>query len=165
MHACMHVQPNKIGMKPHAAARRVVMTTPSVFDNQYHHYRFTGLLLATKFLPAGDASAIKAVHDAVGIAFVQRLLLALSSSHVPSDSRLISDITSMSAACNPSCMASSVQSCHGPWMLQHSLPPSHASRGHRHLSSSRRCGLHQQGWALPSWRASAACQTWQRRRR
>jgi Neurochondrin len=44
--------------------------------------RFTGLLLATKFLPAGDATAVKAVHDAVGIAFIQRLLLSLSSSQV-----------------------------------------------------------------------------------
>lgn len=44
--------------------------------------RFTGLLLATKFLPAGDATAVKAVHDAVGIAFIQRLLLSLSSLQV-----------------------------------------------------------------------------------
>lgn len=42
--------------------------------------RFTGLLLATKLLPAGDAAAVKAVYDAVGISFINRLLLTLSAS-------------------------------------------------------------------------------------
>ena len=42
--------------------------------------RFTGLLLATKLLPAGDAAAVQAVHDAVGMAFINRLLVVLQSS-------------------------------------------------------------------------------------
>lgn len=37
--------------------------------------RFVGLLLVTKLLPSGDAAAIKQVHDAVGDAFLSRLLL------------------------------------------------------------------------------------------
>jgi hypothetical protein len=57
-------------------------------------YRFTGLLLATKLLPAGDAAAVKAVHDAVGIAFVQRLLFSLSSSQVRSFLSLAFDVMS-----------------------------------------------------------------------
>lgn len=40
--------------------------------------KFTGLLLATKLLPAGDSGAVLAVHDAVGIAFINRLLLSLN---------------------------------------------------------------------------------------
>ncbi len=44
--------------------------------------RYVGLLLVTKLLPAGDERTLTAVHDAVGAAFLQRLLLPLSSAAV-----------------------------------------------------------------------------------
>ncbi|WIA32050.1 hypothetical protein OEZ86_002902 [Tetradesmus obliquus] len=39
--------------------------------------KFVGLLLVTKLLPQGDDAAVQAVLDAVGFAFLQRLLLPL----------------------------------------------------------------------------------------
>ena len=48
-----------------------------------HPGRFVGLLLVTKLLPAGDAATIRSVHQAVGPAFLTRLLLPLRTSVAP----------------------------------------------------------------------------------
>ena len=40
--------------------------------------RLVGLLLVTRLLPAGDEAAILSVHQALGMAFLQRLLLPLT---------------------------------------------------------------------------------------
>ena len=45
-------------------------------------YRFVGLLLVTKLLSNGDIPVIKAVYDAVGIHFINRLLLPLGRREV-----------------------------------------------------------------------------------
>ena len=44
--------------------------------------RFVGLLLVTKLLSSGDLPVIKAVYDAVGINFINRLLLPLGRHEV-----------------------------------------------------------------------------------
>ena len=45
-------------------------------------YRFVGLLLVTKLLSSGDIPVINAVYDAVGIHFINRLLLPLGRREV-----------------------------------------------------------------------------------
>ena len=40
--------------------------------------RLAGLLLVTRLLPAGNEAAILSVHQALGMAFLQRLLLPLT---------------------------------------------------------------------------------------
>lgn len=45
-------------------------------------YRFVGLLLATKLLPAGNKEVLTAVSSAVGFRFLTRLLLPLRSHQV-----------------------------------------------------------------------------------
>jgi len=50
--------------------------------------RFVGLLLVTRLLPAGDASTIRAVHDAVGGRFISRLLLPVKAAEVRTRSRV-----------------------------------------------------------------------------
>jgi Neurochondrin len=88
MHACMHAQPGQYTCNP-------IQLLHVVYETSWIDHRFTGLLLATKFLPAGDASVIKAVHDAVGIAFIQRLLLSLSSSNVRTTFKYVSGLIGM----------------------------------------------------------------------
>lgn len=126
--------------------------------------RFTGLLLATKFLPAGDATAVKAVHDAVGIAFIQRLLLSLSSSQVrDTASHTQRHCVWLTLSCiqrHLPCIATWCAAPHG-----HAIPSVHNIRQYRHLKSSRRCAPHRQGWVWPFWQVSAGCQSWRPHKR
>ena len=61
--------------------------------------RLVGLLLVTRLLPAGDEAAILSVHQALGMPFLQRLLLPLTGQQArPLDSAFVRASTAASNA-------------------------------------------------------------------
>lgn len=65
---------------------------------RHHTLRFVGLLLVTRLLPHGSDSAVRAVVDALGLTFLQRLLLPLRPA---TQVRPATRITTMTGRCSP----------------------------------------------------------------
>jgi hypothetical protein len=122
--------------------------------------RFVGLLLVTRLLPAGDASTIRAVHDAVGGRFMLRLLLPLKAAEVRTRRRATACLQAESVytqCCKQRCVQRSP--CRGG----HAARRRAFARKQMKTLQPRTWGAPRSHW--PSWPPSAACRSWRARRR